>query len=386
MLNKLHKIANNEDWLISPKDRALMIKYIEQASMDGDPMFVVPEMKINGDVAIIPIKGTIVSGVGFSERQPGFCQLEDLESDIVIAINNTEVRRIVYDVNSPGGMYRGTPDVAVLIEKYAGVKPSYAFNSGVMASGAYWLCSGLSIISKSSAETGSIGAYSIWYDTSKAMEAQGVGVKVFTSGAYKGMTPEVSLTKDQDTYMQSRAMKMGNEFYSHVKEARAGVNESAFDGRTFQAEEAMKLGLIDGLARNVEEVISIMTKQENDNALLVQKVDQQDAKIQLQEARIKSLETEISALGDLITEADAKKPEPKAQESLTAEDVEKLVAKSASANAVDYDKLAGIIASKMIASTGQPGPIPGNTGKTLTAQERTEAHFSKVARQMKGIE
>jgi ClpP class serine protease len=378
MLNKLHKIANNEDWLISPKDRALMIKYIEQASMDGDPMFVVPEMKINGDVAIIPIKGTIVSGVGFSERQPGFCQLEDLESDIVIAINNTEVRHIVYDVNSPGGMYRGTPDVAVLIEKYAGVKPSYAFNSGVMASGAYWLCSGLRIISKSSAETGSIGAYSVWYDTSKAMEAQGVGVKVFTSGAYKGMTPEVSLTEDQDTYMQSRAMKMGNEFYSHVKEARAGVNESAFDGRTFQAVEAMELGLVDGLARNVEEVISIM-KIEEQMAELVQKVDQLAAKNQ-------ELEANISALSDLITEADANKPEPKAQGSLTAEEVEKLVAKAASANAVDHDKLAGIIASKMIASTGQPGPIPGNTGKTLTAQERTEAHFTKVARQMKGIE
>jgi len=385
MLKQTHKITSNEDWLIAPKDRALMIKTIEQASMDDDPMFVIPEMAINGDVAIIPIKGMIVSGVGFSERQPGFCQLEDLESDILSAINNTEVRRIVYDVNSPGGMYRGTPDVAVLIEKYAGVKPSYAFNSGVMASGAYWLCSGLSIISKSSAETGSIGAYSIWYDTSKAMEAQGVGVKVYTSGAYKGMTPEVSLTDDQDSYMQSRAMKMGNEFYSQIKRVRAGVNESAFDGRTFQAEEAMELGLIDGLARNVEEVISTMTKQENDNALLVQKVDQQDAKIQLQEARIKSLETEIAALSDLVTEAATKQPEPKAQEPLTVEHVQTLIANT-KPEPVDMDKLAGMIASKMIASTGQPGPIPGDAGKVMTASERTEAHFAKVARQMKGIE
>jgi len=249
-------------------------------------------------------------------------------------------------------MYRGTPDLAVLIEKYAGVKPSYAFNSGVMASGAYWLCSGLSIISKSSAETGSIGAYSIWYDTSKAMEAQGVGVKVFTSGAYKGMTPEVSLTEDQDTYMQSRAMKLANEFYSQIKRVRAGVNESAFDGRTFQAAEAEELGLIDGLARNVDEVIEKM-KIEEQMAGLVQKVDQLEAKIT-------KLEADNSALSDLVTEAATKQPEPKAQEPLTVEHVQTLIANT-KPEPVDMDKLAGMIASKMIASTGQPGPIPEKT-------------------------
>jgi hypothetical protein len=128
-----------------------------------------------------------------------------------------------------------------------------------------------------------------------------------------------------------------------------------------------------------------MTKQENDNALLVQKVDQQDAKIQLQEARIKSLETEITALSDLVTEAATKQPEPKAQEPLTVEHVQTLIANTKQ-EPVDMDKLAGMIASKMIASTGQPGPIPGDAGKVMTASERTEAHFAKVARQMKGLE
>jgi capsid assembly protease len=387
MLNKLHKIATSAEWLMRPVEHASMMKIIERmedapkregVDICGDATEF-ESMRIQDGTAIIPIRGVMVHGLKMAEKVDSVVCAEDIEKDIKFAMESSDVKRVVFDIDSPGGMYNGTPELGDVISKYKGVKPMAAFTNGLMASAAYWtgITSG-SVYMSRSASVGSIGVVMMWPDVSKAMEGKGVKIKVFSSGEFKGMTPEVELTGSQESYLQSRVMSLANEFYSHVKEARAGVNESAFDGRTFQAEEAMELGLIDGLARNVEEVISIM-KIEEQMAELVQKVDQLTAKNQ-------ELEANISALSDLITEADANKPEPKAQGSLTAEEVEKLVAKAASANAVDHDKLAGIIASKMIASTGQPGPIPGNTGKTLTAQERTEAHFSKVARQMKGIE
>jgi capsid assembly protease len=387
MLNKLHKIATSAEWLMRPVEHASMMKIIERmedmpkregVDICGDATEF-ESMQIQDGTAIIPIRGVMVHGLKMAEKVDSVVCAEDIEKDIKFAMESGDVKRVVFDIDSPGGMYNGTPELGDVIAKYHGVKPMAAFTNGLMASAAYWtgITSG-SVYMSRSASVGSIGVVMMWPDVSKAMEGKGVKIKVFSSGEFKGMTPEVELTGSQESYLQSRVMSLANEFYSHVKEARAGVNESAFDGRTFQAAEALELGLVDGLARNVEEVISIM-KIEEQMAELVQKVDQLTAKNQ-------ELEANISALSDLITEADANKPEPKAQESLTAEDVEKLVAKAASANAVDHDKLAGIIASKMIASTGQPGPIPGNTGKTLTAQERTEAHFSKVARQMKGIE
>jgi capsid assembly protease len=387
MLNRLHKIATSAEWLMRPVEHASMMKIIERmedmpkregVDICGDATEF-ESMQIQDGTAIIPVRGVMVHGLKMAEKVDSVVCAEDIEKDIKFAMESGDVKRVVFDIDSPGGMYNGTPELGDVISKYKGVKPMAAFTNGLMASAAYWtgIASG-SVYMSRSASVGSIGVVIMWPDVSKAMEGKGVKIKVFSSGEFKGMTPEVELTGSQESYLQSRVMSLANEFYSHVKEARAGVNESAFDGRTFQAEEALELGLIDGLARNVEEVISIM-KIEEQIAELVQKVDQLTAKNQ-------ELEANISALSDLITEADANKPEPKAQESLTAEDVEKLVAKAASANAVDHDKLAGIIASKMIASTGQPGPIPGNTGKTLTAQERTEAHFTKVARQMKGIE
>jgi capsid assembly protease len=387
MLNKLHKIATSAEWLMRPVEHASMMKIIERmedmpkregVDICGDATEF-ESMQIQDGTAIIPIRGVMVHGLKMAEKVDSVVCAEDIEKDIKFAMESSDVKRVVFDIDSPGGMYNGTPELGDVIAKYHGVKPMAAFTNGLMASAAYWtgITSG-SVYMSRSASVGSIGVVMMWPDVSKAMEGKGVKIKVFSSGEFKGMTPEVELTGSQESYLQSRVMSLANEFYSHVKEARAGVNESAFDGRTFQAAEALELGLVDGLARNVEEVISIM-KIEEQMAELVQKVDQLAAKNQ-------ELEANISALSDLITEADANKPEPKAQGSLTAEEVEKLVAKAASANAVDHDKLAGIIASKMIASTGQPGPIPGNTGKTLTAKERTEAHFTKVARQMKGIE
>lgn len=369
-----------------PAEHASMMKIVERiedaptrqgVNLCGDAVEL-PSMRVEDGTAIIPVNGVVVRGVSMAEKVNGIVTVEDLEKDIRFAIGSGEVKRVVLDIDSPGGMYNGTPEIADLIAELAEVKPMAAFTNGLMASAAYWIgaTSGRVYMSKS-ADVGSVGVVMMWPDVSKAMEGRGVKIKVFSSGAFKGMTPDVELTESQESYLQDKVEKLANEFYSQIKRVRAGVDESAFDGRTFQAEEAMELGLIDGLARNVEEVITMM-KIEEQMAGLVQEVDQLKAKIT-------KLEADNTALSDLVTEAATKHPDPKTQEPLTVEHVQTLIA-STKQEPVDMDKLAGMIASKMIASTGQPGPIPEQTRKTLTASERTEAHFAKVARQMKGIE
>jgi signal peptide peptidase SppA len=386
MLKQIQKIVSNEAWLMRPTEHASMMKIVER--MEDMPRregvdvcgeaTEFPGMRVEDGTAIIPVNGVVVRGISMAEKVNGIVTVEDLEKDIRFAMESGDIKRVVLDIDSPGGMYNGTPEIADLIAELAEVKPMAAFTNGLMASAAYWIgaTSGRVYMSKS-ADVGSVGVVMMWPDVSKAMEGRGVKIKVFSSGAYKGMTPEVELTGRQESYLQDRVEKLANEFYSQIKRVRAGVNESAFDGRTFQAEEAMELGLIDGLARNVDEVIEKM-KIEEQMAGLVQKVDQLEAKIT-------KLEADNSALSDLVTEAATKQPEAKAQEPLTVEHVQTLIANT-KPEPVDMDKLAGMIASKMIASTGQPGPIPEKTGKPLTASERTAAHFEKVARQMKGIE
>ena len=229
-----------------------------------------------------------------------------------------------------------------------------AFTAGTMASAAYWIGSATgNVISSRSASVGSIGVVMQWPDVSKAMEDKGIKIKVFSSGAYKGMTPEVELTDSQESYLQERVMKLADEFYSHVMGQRAGAQESAFDGRVFTALEAEELGLIDGTARNINEVIELMTLQEEVQALRTENS-------QLRE-EWKAVRADVAALADMLTEqASLPEPEPEAEEQQP--DIKAIVAEAvAEAVANQRETLKAETAqefSKMIASSGQSAPVP----------------------------
>jgi capsid assembly protease len=221
MLNKLHKIATSAEWLMRPVEHASMMKIIERmedmpkregVDICGDATEF-ESMQIQDGTAIIPIRGVMVHGLKMAEKVDSVVCAEDIEKDIKFAMESSDVKRVVFDIDSPGGMYNGTPELGDVIAKYHGVKPMAAFTNGLMASAAYWtgITSG-SVYMSRSASVGSIGVVMMWPDVSKAMEGKGVKIKVFSSGEFKGMTPEVELTGSQESYLQSRVMSLANEF------------------------------------------------------------------------------------------------------------------------------------------------------------------------------
>lgn len=313
-----------------------------------------PSMRVENGTAIIPINGVMLRGISMAEKISGVVSMEDIERDIEWAANAPEVERVILDIDSPGGMYNGTPELSDVIAKCRERKPMAAFTSGTMASAAYWTgATAGQVYMSRSADVGSIGVVLSWPDVSKAMEAEGINIKVFSSGAYKGMTPEVELTDSQESYLQERVMKLADEFYSHVIGQRAGVNEAAFDGRVFTASEAAELGLIDGTARNINEVIELMTSTEKLQAL--------ETRITQLEAKQNKSDEDFAALADMVTEqANEKAPEPKVEEQQP--DIKALVSQAVSEKLAEQrESLKAETAqefSKMIASAGQPAPIP----------------------------
>jgi signal peptide peptidase SppA len=386
MLHNLHKLATNETWLMQPAAHATMMKVIERmedapkryAEICGEAVEL-PSMRIENGTAIIPINGVMVRGVSMAEKIGGVVCMEDIERDVIYAMESPEVERVVLDIDSPGGMYNGTPELAEVVAKCKERKPMAAFTAGTMASAAYYVGSATgNVMSTSSASTGSIGVVLMWPDVSKAMEDEGIKIKVFSSGEYKGMTPEVELTDKQSEYMQQRVMSLADDFYSHVMGQRAGVNAAAFDGRVFMAKEALELGLIDGTARNVNEVIEMMNASEEIQAL---KATVNQLREELKEAR-----AEITALTDLVTEqASSKEPEPEAQEEQPDINaiVEQAVAEKMAELKNETKANAAQEVSKIIASAGQAGPIPEAQTKPtseLTGLERAIAAHKQAQR------
>lgn len=339
---------------MQPAAHATMMKIIERmedapkryAERCGEAVEL-PSMRVENGTAIIPINGVMVRGVSMAEKVGGVVCMEDIERDVIWAMESPEVERVVLDIDSPGGMYNGTPELAGVVAKCKERKPMAAFTAGTMASAAYYVGSATgNVMSTSSASTGSIGVVLMWPDVSKAMEDEGIKIKVFSSGEYKGMTPEVELTDKQSEYMQQRVMSLADDFYSHVMGQRAGVNAAAFDGRVFMAKEALELGLIDGTARNVNEVIEMMNASEEIQAL---------------KATVNQLREEVTALTDLVTEqANSKEPKPEAQDEQPdiKAIVEQAVAEKMAELKNETKANAAQEVSKIIASAGQAGPIP----------------------------
>jgi signal peptide peptidase SppA len=218
----------------------------------------VPQMEIEDGIAVIPITGAIGRGLDWVDKYLGATDVSDVEADLDEAEESADVSRIILNIDSPGGMFSGTPELSDRIARCE--KPVYAFTPGLLCSAAYWLaCACDSVFATKSADIGCIGVYTTFLDLTAMAEQRGIKVQVFSSGIYKGMgVPGTALTDMQKELLQERINEMAEMFYEHVQSVRTDVPNEALQGQTFKASAAEELGLIDGIARNIEDVVSFI--------------------------------------------------------------------------------------------------------------------------------
>ena len=120
------------------------------------------------------------------------------------------------------------------------------------------------IIARRGALIGSIGTYAILVDSSAYAEEQGIKVHVIKAGEHKGVgTWGAPITEAQLAEIQSRVDRAAATFVAAVASGRrmsvARVQALA-TGATWEADEAMSLGLIDEIeATTRHDVIAFLT-------------------------------------------------------------------------------------------------------------------------------
>lgn len=206
-----------------------------------------PQMTIEGSLAIIPIGGPIGSGLGAREKGMGCVDVQDISDDIDAAEADDAVENIVLNFDSPGGMVTGTPELAAKIRTVE--KPIYAYCAGTMCSGAYYLASSCSgIFVSPSSRSGNIGVYTTFMDLSRMADMEGIAVKVFSSGPYKGAgVPGTSLSPEQEIDMKKNVMAAAKAFYAHVQSTRPQVSADDMQGQWYWGAEAVAKGLADDI-------------------------------------------------------------------------------------------------------------------------------------------
>jgi signal peptide peptidase SppA len=207
-----------------------------------------------GVVAMIPICGVISNRMNMMSQISGGTSVEKLTSLFRSALADTNVKAIVFDVDSPGGSVEGVPELADEIYAARGKKKMVAVANTMAASAAYWLasCADELVVTPSGA-VGSIGVFATHEDLSKALDADGVKMSLVSAGKYKVEgNPYEPLSDEARANLQSQVDAFYSMFTKAVarnRDATTSAVQNGFgQGRMVLAADAVKEGMADKVA------------------------------------------------------------------------------------------------------------------------------------------
>ena len=267
-----------EIWAMEPRAlNALFTRLVEVEvfAPAGVEVIKKTKMKIIGDTAVIKVSGILLKDIPSIYYWLGIEMTSylDVQDQLAEAIGNPAVKKILLDVDSPGGTVSGVMETGQAIAAAATQKSVTARIDDLGASGAYWLASQASkIIAGPNAEVGSIGVFTVYLDSAAAADKLGVKVHVIRSGEHKGMgVPGAEITAEQIAAVQKIIDGMADNFIKAVSSGRKMDIESVrslADGRVFLAGDAKKNGLIDNVitadkSAKVKEKYSMAEEEKN---------------------------------------------------------------------------------------------------------------------------
>ncbi|TBV12032.1 S49 family peptidase [Stutzerimonas kirkiae] len=202
-----------------------------------------------GHTAVINVRGMIADEESASA--------DNLVGALRAAFADGASRAVLLRINSPGGspVQSGYvyDEIRRLRAKYPQTK-LYAVITDLGASGAYYIASAADeIYADKSSLVGSIGVTAASFGFVEAMKTLGVERRVYTSGEHKAfLDPFQPQKADETEFWQGVLSTTHRQFIDSVKAGRGErlqveAHPELFSGLVWSGEQALELGLIDGL-------------------------------------------------------------------------------------------------------------------------------------------
>lgn len=205
---------------------------------------------VKNGTLMIPVQGVLLSGFPFQlgGMATGY---EYIEAAVTRGMDDSNIQRIVFEINSPGGMVSGMADCADAIYEMRGRKPMIANANEHAYSAAYAIASSADEINVArTGGVGSIGVIAMHQEISKRNEQMGIKVTPIFSGERKADgNPYQPLSDRAKANMQERCDALYDIFVALVARNR-GMEEQAVrdtEAATYLPRQAVEIGLADSV-------------------------------------------------------------------------------------------------------------------------------------------
>lgn len=217
--------------------------------------FVLPRNRATGaritdkGTAIIEMHGILINRAPLLGSFWGLTAYEGLTEQFRRLATNDDVKRIVLDINSPGGLVAGVRACTEALEALAEKKPVFSLAHDMACSAGYWLgCIGQEFSVTPDGEVGSIGVRGGHVSYAEALERQGIQIRNFSVGAAKldGSWTEVLKPAEAAEY-QFDLERSYDRFVAHVAKHRP-ISEADIrgtDARTWIGQDSVNSKLCD---------------------------------------------------------------------------------------------------------------------------------------------
>ncbi|MBU2705206.1 S49 family peptidase [Zooshikella marina] len=219
-------------------------------------------VKSGDHTALVEISGVIAADEA--------ANADSIVTGLRAAFKDKHTKAVILRINSPGGSPVQAGYVYDEIKRLRGLHPDikvYAVIMDLGASGAYYIAAAADEIYADKASlVGSIGVVASGFGFVDAMDKVGVSRRVYTAGEHKGfLDPFLPQNNSETEFWQTVLNTTHQQFIDSVKKGRGERlkdDPKLFSGLVWSGEQALSLGLIDGLG-SASYVARDIVKQEN---------------------------------------------------------------------------------------------------------------------------
>lgn len=279
-MSRVLEFVQSEPWFIQPdaletihsiaaRTTTLSPEAIER--MRGERLTNARTVRMRGDIAIVPVHGPLFRYANLFTAFSGATSYEVLANDIGAALADPAVRRIILEVDSPGGTVNGLADLADLIFQAREEKPVDAFVSGAGASGGYYVAAAAERVYGSvSSIVGSVGTVLGVEDRKLADKEAGIRRMTFVSAQSpkKRMDPfdeDPKRRADAKAELQNLVNSLSDVFVSDLSRFRgvdiSTVLEEFGQGGVFVGAAGVEAGMVDEIT-TLEDLLAELAPEE----------------------------------------------------------------------------------------------------------------------------